>query len=78
MAGRLRTRCKWLGRSGVQGALRVERGYLEDVRAALSELGHHVVIPDEAIGGAQAIAIRPDGVLEGASDPRKDGCALGY
>ena len=58
--------------------LRVERGYPEAVRAALAEKGHKVVVPDEAIGGAQAILIRPDGVLEGGSDPRKDGCALGY
>ncbi|WP_138936160.1 gamma-glutamyltransferase family protein [Roseovarius arcticus] len=58
--------------------LRVERGYSDAVRAELSDLGHKVVIPDEAIGGAQAIEIREDGVLEGASDPRKDGCALGY
>ncbi|PVA09766.1 gamma-glutamyltransferase [Pelagivirga sediminicola] len=60
------------------GALRVERGYSDAVRAALSDLGHKVIVPDEAIGGAQAIRIGADGVLEGASDPRKDGCALGY
>ena len=41
-------------------------------------MGHQVEVPATAIGGAQAIRIRPDGILEGASDPRKDGCALGY
>ena len=61
-----------------EGELHLERGYAESVRAQLTDLGHKVVIPDEPIGGAQAIAIRPNGVLEGASDPRKDGCALGY
>ena len=61
-----------------KGILKVERGYDDTVRAALADLGHDVVVPDEAIGGAQAILIRPDGTLEGASDPRKDGCALGY
>jgi len=61
-----------------RGELRVERGYPDAVRADLANRGHKVVIPGEAIGGAQAIEIRPDGVLEGASDPRKDGCALGY
>ncbi|MBZ8118484.1 gamma-glutamyltransferase family protein [Roseovarius sp. LXJ103] len=60
------------------GQLKVERGYSDAVRAELAEMGHDVVIPDEPLGGAQAIVIRPDGVLEGASDPRKDGCALGY
>ncbi|TCP61593.1 gamma-glutamyltransferase 2 [Rhodovulum bhavnagarense] len=59
--------------------LLVERGYGEDVRAALAAKGHKVVTPDSAIGGAQAILIDDEtGVLQGASDPRKDGCALGY
>ncbi|MEP3640213.1 MAG: gamma-glutamyltransferase family protein [Paracoccaceae bacterium] len=60
------------------GQMKVERGYSDVVRAELAELGHDVVIPDTPIGGAQAIRINPEGVLEGASDPRKDGCALGY
>jgi gamma-glutamyltranspeptidase/glutathione hydrolase len=59
------------------GELRVEHGYSESVRAELAGLGHKVVMPDAPIGGAQAIRIHGD-VLEGASDPRKDGCALGY
>lgn len=61
-----------------QGLL-VERGYSDAVRAELSQMGHPVSIPETPIGGAQAIWIDPDtGVLQGASDPRKDGCALGY
>lgn len=60
------------------GDMKVERGYADSVRAELAEMGHSVSIPDTAIGGAQAILVRDDGVLEGASDPRKDGCALGY
>lgn len=60
------------------GVLKVERGYGDEVRAALAAMGHRVEIPDTAIGGAQAIRITGDGVLVGASDPRKDGCALGY
>ena len=60
------------------GEMKVERGYSDAVRAELAEMGHNVVIPETAIGGAQAIAIHDSGVLEGASDPRKDGCALGY
>lgn len=60
------------------GNMKVERGYSDAVRSELSDMGHAVSLPDTAIGGAQAILIRDDGVLEGASDPRKDGCALGY
>ena len=56
----------------------VERGYAPEVRAQLAEMGHDVRIPDGPIGGAQAILIDDSGVLQGASDPRKDGCALGY
>lgn len=60
------------------GELKVERGYGPEARAALAAKGHKLVTPKTPIGGAQAIRIRPDGVLEGGSDPRKDGCALGY
>ncbi len=58
--------------------LQVERGYSDAVRAELADMGHEVVIPEVPIGGAQAILIHENGVLEGASDPRKDGCAIGY
>ena len=61
----------------IDGELRVERSYGADVAAALSAKGHKVVTPDDAIGGAQAIRMEGD-CLVGGSDPRKDGCALGY
>ena len=57
--------------------LRVEAGYAPDVCQALADIGHNVVAPPSPIGGGQAIRIHASGVLEGASDPRKDGCALG-
>src|SRR6056297_1146413 len=60
------------------GRLKVERGYDPATCRALADLGHDVFVGDDPIGGAQAILMRADGVLEGASDPRKDGCALGY
>ena len=63
--------------AGADG-LSVERGYGDRFRADMATLGHRITTPDEPIGGAQAILIRPDGVLEAGSDPRKDGCALGY
>lgn len=62
--------------SGPDG-MEVERGYSDAVRSELADLGHKVIIPDTPLGGAQAIRIDGD-VLVGASDPRKDGCALGY
>lgn len=63
--------------SGVEGMV-VERGYSDQVRAELAAMGHQVSVPHDPIGGAQAILIDDAGVLIGASDPRKDGCALGY
>ena len=59
-------------------SLNVETGYADDVAQGLAELGHPVTRADGPIGGAQAIKLRDDGLLEGASDPRKDGIALGY
>lgn len=58
--------------------MEVERGYAAETRAALAQMGHSVSIPATPLGGAQAILIGEDGVLIGGSDPRKDGCALGY
>jgi gamma-glutamyltranspeptidase/glutathione hydrolase len=48
------------------------------VRDALAQMGHKVITPADALGGAQNILMQDSGVLIGASDPRKDGCALGY
>ena len=59
-------------------ALMVERGYPEAVRAELAAMGHDVRTPETALGGAQMVVIDEGaGTLVGASDPRKDGCALG-
>lgn len=60
------------------GKLQMETTYDDKTRATLADMGHDIVTPDGPIGGAQAIIRRPDGILEGASDPRKDGCAIGY
>ena len=62
-----------------QGDMKIEKGYGKNIYSELEDLGHKVSIPIEPIGGAQAILIDHEkGVLQGGSDPRKDGCALGY
>lgn len=60
------------------GKLHIERGYSEETRAALKAMGHDLFIPEAPIGGAQMIRLWDNGVYEGASDPRKDGAAIGY
>lgn len=61
------------------GPVEVESGMPRKTVKALRDLGHETQPAKKPIGGAQAIAIdRDSGVLTGASDPRKDGCALGY
>ncbi len=62
------------GRDGMA----LETGYDGTVHQALAARGHAVRWSDEPLGGAQAIVLDPSGVLIGASDPRKDGIALGY
>jgi gamma-glutamyltranspeptidase/glutathione hydrolase len=61
------------------GVLGIERGVPEEVFLALSDRGHRVLRAPSPLGGGQAIAIDwRRGVLLAGSDPRKDGCALGY
>jgi len=51
----------------------------DSVGAALTARGFKVEVPKSPMGGAQAIWIDWEkGTLTGGSDPRKDGCALGY
>jgi gamma-glutamyltranspeptidase/glutathione hydrolase len=61
------------------GLLRVEAGIPAQIRGELTAMGHVVVEAGEPLGGGQAIAVDwGEGTLTGGSDPRKDGCALGY
>lgn len=59
--------------------VQVENGVSDDVIRAMRAMGHDVARRKLPHGGGQAIRIDWDrGVLIGASDPRKDGLALGY
>jgi gamma-glutamyltranspeptidase/glutathione hydrolase len=61
------------------GSVGFERGIPDDVKLKLAYLGHKVRPNLGAFGGYQAIW-RQDAPLRyfGGSDPRKDGCAMGY
>jgi gamma-glutamyltranspeptidase / glutathione hydrolase len=63
---------------GEGDGMELERGYGTSIRSELAKMGHRVTTPDTPLGGAQAIWMDEGGILIGASDPRKDGCALGY
>ncbi len=61
------------------GTVWVEDGVPIALREGLERMGHTVARRAEPWGGGQCVLIdREAGVLVGASDPRKDGCALGY
>lgn len=61
------------------GGIVAETGIPEKTVTALVRMGHNVSRSDEPLGGGQAILIDWErGTLTGASDPRKDGCALGF
>ncbi len=61
------------------GEVEIERAAGNKLIEALRNKGHRLEEAQGAIGGSQAIAIDwHQGVLTGASDPRKDGCAIGY
>ena len=62
------------------GVLHIEDGIPDEVRADLARRGH-VLLPEAvgAYGGYQAIRRDPrTGVYTGATEKRKDGCAMGY
>jgi gamma-glutamyltranspeptidase/glutathione hydrolase len=60
----------------------VEAGVPDQTSEALAAMGHDVQAQPafwSGFGGGQIIAVDADtGVLEGGSDPRKDGCAVGF
>lgn len=61
------------------GNVEAERGIPAAAVAGLKQRGHNVIEAPEPLGGGQAIRIdHAAGTLTAGSDPRKDGCALGY
>lgn len=61
------------------GTVVVEPGISDGAVVELQKLGHRVVRAAGGYGGYQAIWIDWEkGTLAGGTDPRKDGCALGY
>ena len=61
------------------GKLQVENTFSRETLAALEAKGHVLEPMEKPLGGSQAVWIdRENGCLVAGSDPRKDGCAMGY
>ena len=62
--------------------LRMESGFPPETYERLRALGHRIIEPAilaGVAGGMQAIRVDPDrGVYSAGSDPRSDGCAIGF
>ncbi len=66
-------------RANGSGSVALESEINPGARKSLAARGHRIVNLPGGFGGYQAIRIDLDrGVLLGGSDPRKDGCAMGY
>jgi gamma-glutamyltranspeptidase/glutathione hydrolase len=60
------------------GTVFFEPGISPDIRQKLESRGHHLGSGTTSYGGYQAVARDPEtGMLSGATESRKDGCALG-
>lgn len=61
------------------GEIEYESSLPDEIVNHLKSLGHTMVEAELGIGGSQAIWIDwENNMLTGGSDPRKDGCAIGY
>jgi gamma-glutamyltranspeptidase / glutathione hydrolase len=64
---------------GTGDLVEIESALPREAISGLLDRGHTVQLTQEPLGGGQAIWIDHErGILSGGSDPRKDGCALGY
>ena len=62
-------------------SLKIEDDFSPEIITALKEAGHVVNLVkarNDLMGHAGALVRHPDGLLEGASDPRCDGLAAAY
>ena len=67
-------RIRWTG-----DALALESGVPTRTRDALARRGHQLTDEPIGFGGYQGIVLdSATGTMQGGSDPRKDGCAMGY
>ncbi len=63
----------------LNGKYEFEKSIHKDILNQLNDRGHHTSYKNSTHGGGQAIFIdRNKGVMIAGSDPRKDGCAIGY
>ena len=74
---------KGVGAEDAGGEVFLEEGFSLDTLTALGNKGHHITLLSGQkrvlFGGGQVIWRDPtSGVLIAGSDPRKDGCAMGY
>lgn len=78
--------CKWCDAqssnisSKVENILKIEKIVSDETLAKLEKIGHklNVIEPYSCSGASQIIEIKENGILYGGSDPRADGCAIGY
>ncbi|MEQ1648192.1 MAG: gamma-glutamyltransferase, partial [Hyphomicrobiaceae bacterium] len=78
------TRPRWLlGRTWGQESmtLKLENRFDPKLIKRMAKAGHNVeVMPafSQAMGHAGAVVRHPEGIFEGATDPRSDGAAMGF
>ena len=59
--------------------LQMEENFAPSIFTDLTNRGHQIEKLGKPLGGSQCIWINhEEGVLIGGSEPRKDGCAMGY
>jgi gamma-glutamyltranspeptidase/glutathione hydrolase len=59
--------------------LQMEDNFSPEIYTGLEKRGHKLEHLSKPLGGSQCVWIDyNNGILTGGSDPRKDGCAIGY